>query len=83
MIINQINIERVSLVKAKDNAPIAANTDAPKPFQIAFQTMKTPTGKQSYISGPVGFVDRQENVGYFLGEGRGNVPPLSCFVEPL
>jgi hypothetical protein len=83
MVINQINVERVTLFKAKDNAPVAADTDAPKPFQVAFQRMKTPAGKQSYIPGASGFVDRQENVGYFLGKGDGNVPPLARFVKPL
>lgn len=83
MIINQIYVERVTLFKAKYNAPVAANTDAPKPFQVAFQRMKTPAGKQSYIPRAGGFIDRQENVAYFLGKGGGNVSPHSCFVKPL
>jgi len=83
MIINQVNVEGVTLFKAKDHAPVAADSDAPKPFQVAFQRMKTPAGKQSYIPRAGGFVDRQENVGYFLGERGGNVSPLACFVKPL
>jgi hypothetical protein len=57
-IVNQINVERVTLFKAKDNTPIAANTDAPKPFQVAFQRMKAPTREQSYISRTGRFIDR-------------------------
>jgi len=58
MIVNQVNVERVTLFKAKDNTPIAANTDTPKRFEVAFQRMKAPTRKQSYISRSGRFIDR-------------------------
>jgi hypothetical protein len=35
MIVDQINIERVALFKAKDEPPIAADCDTPKAFKIA------------------------------------------------
>jgi hypothetical protein len=39
MIVNQINVERITFFKAKDNASVAANADAPKAFQVSFQRM--------------------------------------------
>ena len=69
MIINQVNVERVTFFKAKDNAQIAANANAPKTFQVAFQRMQSPAGKQSDFVRTCRLVDCQENVGYFLHEG--------------
>lgn len=83
MVVDQINVERITFLKAKDHAPVAGNADAPNPFQVAFHGMQTPAGKQSHVLRTLGLIDGQENVGYFLRERRRNFLFLPGFVEPL
>jgi hypothetical protein len=50
MIVDQVHVERIALLEAKDNPPVAGDRDAPKTLQIALQRMKSIAGKRHLLS---------------------------------
>jgi hypothetical protein len=65
VIIDQINIAGVAFIKAKNDAPICPDCNAPEVFEIALQAMQFEAG-QVHVLGPPGSIQNGEDILYFF-----------------
>src|SRR3989304_746391 len=83
MIVHQIKVKCVTLLEPEDHPPVTAHGDAPESFQLTLQRIQPPTGKQTNLLRVDGFVDRPQDVRYFLHQSSRKIPSLPRHVEPL
>src|SRR5271163_2711607 len=83
MIINEIKIECVTLIEPKDHSPVSAHSHAPIPLQFPLERMEPPTREQSNFLRARRLVDRQQDIGDFLHQGRRKIPAVPASVKPL
>jgi hypothetical protein len=65
VVIDQINIGYVTVLEAKDNAPVSADSDAPKPDEVALQRVQ-PEARKVHILGPRRTVQKRKHAGDFI-----------------
>jgi hypothetical protein len=61
VVIEIINIQRITVSKAKDYSPVCANRRGPKSSELAFERMQPETG-QVHIGDTAGSIEPRENV---------------------
>ena len=86
MVINEVYIPGVALIEAEDDAPIAADRNAPKAFEPAFQQMQVPAWKQPHFTRRFRCVQGGQHVQklFFLARRHSaRVPLLEQTLEPF
>src|SRR5450631_1404955 len=66
MVVDEINIEGVTVFEPENYSPVSGDGHAPKTLQLALQRMQTPAGKQRDVGGLLGRFDGSENVADLL-----------------
>src|SRR5262245_20005000 len=83
VIIDIINVGRVAMfIEAKDDPPVCANGDAPKPGQVARQRVQVEAG-QIHIVGVSRYVQLRQHTGNFGYMLRQQPPAVTALIQPL
>jgi hypothetical protein len=82
VIVDEIDIEYISILEPEDDAPVRPDSDGPKAFQVAFQHMKA---KGRLIQGL--YRRRGIQCGQYpsdtINHVRRKLPAVILFMEPL
>jgi hypothetical protein len=62
MIVDQIEIERVAVLEAKNQPPIASDGNAPEAFKIALERVQPPTGHHIHFLNGFGRIQGGQNI---------------------
>ena len=66
MVVDEIHLERITVLEPENQPPVSGNGHAPKTLQLTLQRMQALAWEQRDVGGLLGRVDRGENVGDLL-----------------
>jgi hypothetical protein len=62
MVVDEIDVEGVTLFEPENQPPVSGDGHAPKTSQLTLQRMQTPAGKQRDVRESLGRIDDGENI---------------------
>ncbi len=80
MVVNQIDVEGITIFKSKNDSPVARYGHTPKPAPITPQLVKAPTGKEPKLGNMVRRVQGRQNSSKPRHKFRGHLAGIVAFV---
>jgi hypothetical protein len=82
MIVDEIDVEGISVLEAKYDPPVAGHSDAPKSLKVAFERMEA-KAMNAHILNPLGDIEARQDALDPADQVRPHATPVSPFVETL
>jgi hypothetical protein len=80
VIVDQINIGYVTVIEAKDDAPVGADGDAPKAGEVAFQQVQ-PEARKVHILGACRAIQKRQHASDFIDVLGVQAAAVAVYVE--